>query len=103
MFRLSFPRITALKQIGRRDRRLGDGLKLGQCILKGYCQGYVSVTLVAMPENEMDPAASTQQFRAFAQAGQAEDSGSRVNLSLIVAAVAALVAIVAVIAVVSLS
>jgi hypothetical protein len=56
-----------------------------------------------MPENEMDPAASTQQFRAFAQAGQAEDSGSRVNLSLIVAAVAALVAIVAVIAVVSLS
>jgi hypothetical protein len=51
-----------------------------------------------MPRNEQDPAASTQQFRAFASNG--ESARQRSNTGLIVAAVVVAVIVVAVAAVI---
>ncbi len=51
-----------------------------------------------MSENEVDPAGSTQQFRAFAQRGEAESTQARgTNVGLIVGAAVAAVVVVAVI------
>jgi hypothetical protein len=52
-----------------------------------------------MPRNEQDPAASTQQFRAFANR---ESAKQRPNPGLIVGAVAGVVVVVAVIALLAL-
>jgi hypothetical protein len=51
-----------------------------------------------MPKNEQDPAASTQQFRAFASSGESARQGS--NTGLIVAVVAVVVVVLVVAAVV---
>lgn len=51
-----------------------------------------------MPKNEQDPAASTQQFRAFANSGEKASQGSN-NTGLIIGlAVVAVIVVVAVIA-----
>lgn len=48
-----------------------------------------------MSNSEIDPAASTQKFRAFVQSEQPERSGGRVlGISLTVTAVACLIAVV---------
>lgn len=47
-----------------------------------------------MPKNEQDPAASTQQFRAFASQGDAASSGS--NTGLIIGAAVGLLLLVVV-------
>lgn len=49
-----------------------------------------------MPDNEMDPAGNTQQFRAFVQRGTGEQAAKGGNTGLIVG-VAAVVVVVAVI------
>lgn len=50
-----------------------------------------------MARNEQDPAASTQQFRAFAKqgesAGQASGSGTTAIIAIVAAAVVALVVV----------
>jgi len=50
----------------------------------------------AMPEDDLDPAASTQQFQAFVDRPETEDSGSRsMRAALVGAAVAGLVIVLA--------
>ncbi|MGH3380910.1 MAG: hypothetical protein ACRDP6_39860 [Actinoallomurus sp.] len=49
-----------------------------------------------MPRNEQDPAASTQQFRAFASNGESARRGS--NTGLVVGVVVAVVVVVLVVA-----
>lgn len=49
-----------------------------------------------MARNEQDPAASTQQFRAFANTG--DSAGQGPNIALIITIVAGLVVVIAVIA-----
>jgi hypothetical protein len=53
-----------------------------------------------MAKNEQDPAASTQQFRAFANSG--ESARQRSNTGLIIGVVVGVVVVLAVIAVVAL-
>lgn len=53
-----------------------------------------------MPRNEQDPAASTQQFRAFADRRESAKQGS--NPGVLVGAVAVVVVVVAVIAILAL-
>jgi hypothetical protein len=53
-----------------------------------------------MARNEQDPAASTQQFRAFANRGEAGKKGR--STGVIIGAVVAVVVVVAVIAVIAL-
>ena len=49
-----------------------------------------------MPEDDLDPAASTQQFQAFVDRPETEDSGSRsMRAALVGAAVAGLVIVLA--------
>lgn len=62
--------------------------------------GYV--TVVRMSEHEKDPAANTQQFRAFAQRAQ-PDSGRRMSVGLVILAVVAVAAVAAVVAGLALS
>src|ERR671930_167147 len=50
-----------------------------------------SVTVLGMPDNEMDPAGNTQQFRAFVQQGTGEPAAKGGNTGLIVGVVAAVV------------
>jgi hypothetical protein len=51
-----------------------------------------------MSENELDPSGSTQQFRAFAQRGEAESSQARgINVGLIVGVAVAVIVVLAVI------
>jgi hypothetical protein len=54
-----------------------------------------------MARNEQDPAASTQQFRAFANSGEAARQGPKTGL--IIGAVVGVIVVVAVIAVIALS
>jgi hypothetical protein len=56
-----------------------------------------------MSKNEMDPAASTQQFRAFAQSSQPEPSGPRVPVGMIVLIAVVVAVVAAVIAGIALS
>ena len=48
-----------------------------------------------MPENEVDPARNTQQFRAFVQKGESEAvAPPRTNVGLIIGGVAVIVVVV---------
>ena len=51
-----------------------------------------------MARNEQDPAANTQQFRAFAKQGESAGQGSSTSTTAIVAAVAAAVVALVVVA-----
>jgi tetrahydromethanopterin S-methyltransferase subunit F len=56
-----------------------------------------SVTVLGMPDNEIDPAGNTQQFRAFVQGGprdQATKSGANAGLIIGVAVAVVIVAVV---------
>lgn len=61
-----------------------------------------SVTVVRMSEHETDPAANTQQFRAFAQ-GAPADSSRRISVGVILLALVAVAAAAAVVAALALS
>jgi hypothetical protein len=52
--------------------------------------------VTCMPKNEQDPAGNTQQFRAFANRGDAASSGP--STGLIVGAAAALLVVIVVVA-----
>ena len=54
-----------------------------------------------MAQNEQDPAASTQQFRAFANRGEAAKKSP--NTGVIIGVVAGVIVVIAVIAVLALS
>lgn len=62
-----------------------------------------SVTVVRMSKNEMDPAANTQQFRAFAQGGGTEPAGPRISIGMIIIIVVALIVVAAAIAGIALA
>jgi len=56
-----------------------------------------------MSENELDPAGTTQQFRAFAQGGAAESNQARGrNTGLVIGVAVAVVVVVVVIAAIAL-
>jgi hypothetical protein len=56
-----------------------------------------------MARNEQDPAASTQQFRAFANRGEAAQNQKSKNTGVIIGVVVGLVVVVALIAILALS
>jgi hypothetical protein len=56
-----------------------------------------SVTVLGMPDNEIDPAGNTQQFRAFVQHGAREPAAKRGGNAGLMIGVAVVVVIVAVV------